>query len=57
MNACAIDLGDKNNKIAIQVTSDKKSDKIKYTLEKFLEKVQNSEIRVKVVLDKEYGDI
>lgn len=38
MNSCAIDLGDKKNKIAIQVTSNKKSEKIKYTLEKFLEK-------------------
>lgn len=50
MNACAIDLGDKNNKIAIQVTSDKKSDKIKYTLEKFLEKELYKEYSKLIIL-------
>ena len=38
MNSCAIDLGDKKNKIAIQVTSNKKSEKIKKKKKKFLEK-------------------
>ena len=38
MNACAIDLGDKNNKIAIQVTSDKKSDKYKIYFRKISRK-------------------
>lgn len=38
MNSCAIDLADKDKKIAIQVTSDKSSDKIKYTIKKFIEK-------------------
>lgn len=38
MNTCAIDLGDKKNRIAIQVTSDGSSAKIKYTIQKFIEK-------------------
>ena len=37
MNSCAIDLGDKSKKVAIQVTSDKSSEKIKYTLQKFID--------------------
>ena len=50
MNSCAIDLGDKKNKIAIQVTSDKKSEKIKYTLEKFLEKELYKEYNKLIIL-------
>src|SRR5690606_21525791 len=36
-NASAIDLGDKKNKTAIQVTSDNSSTKIKETIRKFIE--------------------
>ena len=38
MNYTSIDLGDEKNKIAIQVTSEKTSTKIKETLRKFIEK-------------------
>lgn len=37
-NATAIDLGDKKNKIAFQVTSDSSSNKIHETIKKFIEK-------------------
>jgi hypothetical protein len=38
LNAAAIDLGDEQNKIAIQVTSTSALSKTKYTVEKFIEK-------------------
>ncbi|NWN64192.1 SMEK domain-containing protein, partial [Pseudomonas allii] len=38
LNAAAIDLGDEQNKIAIQVTSTAALSKTKYTVEKFIEK-------------------
>jgi len=41
-NAPAIDLGDKKNRISIQVTSDNDSDKIKKTIYKFIEYNQYS---------------
>lgn len=56
MNACAIDLGDKENRIAIQVTSDKTSQKIKYTIKKFLEKKlynQYDKLLILVITDKQ----
>ena len=42
-NAAAIDLGDKVNRISVQVTSDNRSTKVKETIRKFIEHGQHND--------------
>ena len=49
-NNAAIDLGDVENKVCIQVTSDNGSEKIKYTISKFIENEQYKVYDVLIIL-------